>query len=269
MRDIVRTAKNSLIGGKTMKRIFIISCISLLLACNAFAERKGGSDMKPQNDINAILSCFGYGYKVSVTINGVPTSIKGGKSESMRLFNQDNEMAKSAPPEMKKLFMLKPGENQIQIEYKKEGTANDKLTLSLELEGYPAPVFLLYSAKKPSGKVTKSVILQKAVPQDFKPVFISDEGENKSAFVHVSTMDATITPILNNVKGMTLAGMPGSIPLEGVKPGKNELVIKYKADPSSTKELKFAVITPEWKKFITKKITDPSEKEEKFTFNVK
>lgn len=225
--------------------------------------------MNSDNDLMAVLSCFGYGYKVSVVINGVPTSIKGGKSESMRLFNQDNEMAKSAAPEMKKLFILKPGTNQIQIEFKKEGGANDKLTLSLELAAYPAPVFLLYSAKKPSGKVTTSVILQKAVSQNFKPVFISDEGENRSAFIHVSTMDATVTPILNGVKGMTLAGMPGSIPLEGQKPGKNELVVKYKADPSSTKELRFAVITPEGAQFITKKITDPSEKEERFSFNVK
>ena len=225
--------------------------------------------MNSDNDLMAVLSCFGYGYKVAVVINGVPTSIKGGKSESMRLFNQDNEMAKSAAPEMKKLFILKPGTNQIQIEFKKEGGANDKLTLSLELAAYPAPVFLLYSAKKPSGKVTASVILQKAIPQNFKPVFISDEGENRSAFIHVSTMDATVTPILNGVKGMTLAGMPGSIPLEGQKPGKNELVVTYKADPSSTKELRFAVITPEGAQFITKKITDPSEKEERFSFNAK
>jgi len=225
--------------------------------------------MNSDNDLMAVLSCFGYGYKVAVVINVVPTSIKGGKSESMRLFNQDNEMAKSAAPEMKKLFILKPGTNQIQIEFKKEGGANDKLTLSLELAAYPAPVFLLYSAKKPSGKVTASVILQKAIPQNFKPVFISDEGENRSAFIHVSTMDATVTPILNGVKGMTLAGMPGSIPLEGQKPGKNELVVTYKADPSSTKELRFAVITPEGAQFITKKITDPSEKEERFSFNAK
>jgi hypothetical protein len=252
-----------------MKRIFIVCFVSLVLACNAFAERKGGSGMNPDNDLMAVLSCFGYGYKVSVVINGVPTSIKGGKSESMRLFNQDNEMAKSASSEMKKLFILKPGANQLQIEFKKEGGANDKLTLSLELEGYPAPLFFLYSAKKPSGKVTTSVILQKAVPQNFKPVFISDEGENKSTFVHVSTMDATVTPVLNGVKGMTLGGMPGSIPLEGQKPGKNELVVTYKADPSSTKELRFAVITPEGAQFITKKITDQSEKEERFSFNAK
>jgi hypothetical protein len=252
-----------------MKRIFIICFVSLFLASNAFAERKGGSGMNPGNELMAVLSCFGYGYTVSVAINGVPTSIKGGKSESMRLFNQDNEMAKNASPEMKKLFILKPNANQIQIEFKKEGGANDKLTLSLELEGYPAPVFLLYSAKKPLGKVNTSVVLQKAVPQNFKPVYISDEGENRSAFIHVSTMDATVTPILNGIKGMTLAGMPGSIPLEGQKPGKNELIVKYKADPSSTKELRFAVITPEGARFITKKITDPSEKEERFSFNAK
>ena len=225
--------------------------------------------MSPNNGLMAVLSSFGYGYAVSVVINGVPTSIKGGKSESMRLFNQDNEMAKGASPEMKRLFILKPGANQMQIEFKKEGGANDKLTLSLELEGFPAPVFLLYSAKKPTGKVKTSVVLQKAVPQNFKPVYISDEGENRSTFIHVSTMGATVTPILNGVTGMTLAGMPGSIPLEGQKPGKNELVVRYKADSASTKELRFAVITPEGAQCITKKISDPSEKEERFSFNAK
>jgi hypothetical protein len=225
--------------------------------------------MSPNTDLMAALSSFGYGYAVSVVINGIPTSIKGGKSESMRFFDQDNEMAKNASPEMKKLFILKPGANQIQIEFKKQGNANDKLTLSLELEGYPAPVFLLYSVKKPSGKVNTNVILQKAVPQNFKPVYISDEGENRSAFIHVSTMDATVTPILNGIVGMTLAGMPGSIPLEGQKPGKNELVVRYKANSSSTKEVRFAVITPEGAQFITKKITAPSEKEERFSFTAK
>jgi hypothetical protein len=252
-----------------MKRIIIACLVSLFLACNAFAERKGGAAMNPDTDLMAVLSCFGYGYRVSVVINGVPTSIKGGKSESMRLFDQNNEMAKSAAPEMKKLFILKPGANQMEIVFTKEGGANDKLTLSLELAAYPAPVFLLYSATKPAGKVNTRISLQTAVPQNFQPVFISDQGENRSAFIHVSTMDATVTPILNGVQGMTLAGMPGSIPLEGQKPGKNELIIKYKADPSATRELRFAIITPEGAHFITKKITDSAEREERFSFNAK
>jgi len=68
---------------------------------------------------------------------------------------------------------------------------------------------------------------------------------------------------------MTLGGMMGSTPLDNVKLGKNELVIKYKGDPAMAEELKFAIITPEWTKFFVRKITDSSEKTETFSFTAK
>ncbi len=168
-----------------------------LLALQAWAGGKAVSAMNGQGDIGAILSCFGYGYKVKVVINGVPTKVKGGQSETMRLLNQDSELAKQVPPEMKSLFILKPGENQIQVEFTREGANNPGLTVSLELEGYPAPVFLLYSKSKASGKVDGKFGLAPKAPQNFRPVYFSDEGENKSAFVYVSSMEATVTPVLN------------------------------------------------------------------------
>jgi len=128
---------------------------------------------------------------------------------------------------------------------------------------------LLYSKSRASGTVEKTITLQKNVPKDFKPVYVSDHGENRSAFVHVSTMHTTVTPILNGEKEMTLGGMMGSIPLDNVKLGKNELVIKYKGDPAMAEELKFAIITPEWTKFFVRKITDSSEKTETFSFTAK
>jgi hypothetical protein len=239
-----------------------------LLALQAWAGGKAVSAMNGPGDIGAILSCFGYGYKVKVVINGVPTKVKGGQSETMRLLNQDSELAKQVPPEMKSLFILKPGENQIQVEFTREGANNPGLTVSLELEGYPAPVFLLYSKSKASGKVDGKFGLAPKAPQNFRPVYFSDEGENKSAFVYVSSMEATVTPVLNGQQQMTLAGMPGPIPLTGVRVGKNELIVNYKVAPAAAKELKFAVVTPEWVKFLTRKITDKSPKQETFTFTV-
>lgn len=67
---------------------------------------------------------------------------------------------------------------------------------------------------------------------------------------------------------MTLGGTPGLVPLENVKAGKNELVVKYQADPAETRELRFAVVTPEGAKFLVRKITDKSAKEETFSFTV-
>lgn len=224
--------------------------------------------MNGEGDIQATLSCFGYGYKVKIVINGIPTKVKGGQSETMRVFNQDNELANQVPPEMKSLFILKPRENQIAVEFTREGTNNPGLEISLEVEGYPAPVFLLHSKSKASGKVDSKFGLAPKAPETFRPVYFSDAGENKGAFVYLSSTQATVTPVLNGQKQMTLAGMPGAIPLAGVRAGQNELIVNYQADPAATKELKFAVVTPEWVKFLSRKITDKSPKQETFTFTI-
>jgi len=249
-----------------MRRACIILLPGVLLALNAFAGGKEMPSVNAPTDIGAILSCFGYGYKVKVVINGVLLNVKGGGSEALRLFNQDNELAKQVAPHMKSLFVLKPGENQIQVEFTRERTDNTGLTVSLHPEGYPAPVFVLYSKSKASGKAESTFTVQAQAPQDFQPVYVSDAGINKSAFVAVTTENATVTPILNGEPQMTLAGLSGLVPLEGVRTGKNELVVKYQADPAETKELRFAVVTPEGAKFLVRKITDSSPKEEAFSF---
>jgi hypothetical protein len=224
--------------------------------------------MNGEGDIGAMLSCFGYGYQVKVAINGVATKVKGGRSESMRLFSQDSELAKEVPPEMKNLFVLKPGENQIAVEFTRESTNNPGLTLSLEVEGYPAPVFLLFSKNQAAGKAEGRFALAPKAPENFRPVYFGDEGENKGAFVHLSSSGVTLTPVLNGQQQMTVAGMPSAIPLTGVRAGKNELIVKYQADPATTKEVEFAVVTPEGAKFLKRKVTDKSPKQETFTFNV-
>lgn len=224
--------------------------------------------MNGEGDIKATLSCFGYGYKVKVVINGIPTNVKGGQSETMGLFNQDSKLAKQVPPEMKSRFILKRVENQIAVEFTRESTNNPGLEISLEVEGYPAPVFLLHSKSKASGKVDSKFGLAPKAPESFRPVYFSDAGENKGAFVYLSSTEVTLTPVLNGQKQMTLAGMPGTVALAGVLTGKNELVVSYQADPAAAKELKFAVVTPEWVKFLTRRITDNSPKQETFTFTV-
>jgi hypothetical protein len=238
-----------------------------ILALDAWAGGKEVSTMNGQGDIGVVLSCFGYGYKVKVAINGVATKVKGGQSETMQLFSRDSEMARQVPPEMKNLFILKPGENQIAVEYTRESTGNPGLTVSLEVEDYPAPVFLLFSKNQAAGKAEGKFALAPKAPENFRPLHFSDEGENKGAFVHLSSSEVTMTPVLNGRQQMTVAGMPGSIPLAGVQAGKNELIVKYEADPAAAKEVKFAVVTPEGAKFLTRKITDKSPKHETFTFN--
>jgi hypothetical protein len=251
-----------------MRRACIILLPGVLLALSVVAAGKEESSMEEPGGLEAILECFGYGYQVKVVVNGVDVNVKGGRSESKRLLDRNNPLIKDVPPQMKNLFVLKPGENQIQIEFTKQGTESDRLTFSLQPEGYPAPVFALYSKSKPSGKVESKFTVEAKAPADFRPVYVSDEGENKSAFVVVTTTNATVTPFLNGEKEMTLAGTPGLVPLENVKAGKNELVVQYQADPAETQELRFAVVTPEGAKFLVRKITDGSAKKETFSFTI-
>jgi hypothetical protein len=233
-------------------------------------EKSRVETVEKPGDMVAVLSCFGYGYTAKVLINGRDTGIKGGKSESLRLFTQESEMAKEAPPEMRERYcILKEGENQIQVDFSKQGSANDTLSISLEIEGYPAPVFLLHSKSKASGKIEKSLIVTRRAPWSFKPVYVSDIEEGRSGFFHVSTMGVILTVTLNGQPLQTLAGLSGSIPLENIQPGKNELVISYQGDPTQVKELRFAIVTPQWTEFFSRTITGFSARTEKFTFGAK
>ncbi len=131
--------------------------------------------MSGNQEIMAVLSCMGYGYKVKVLVNGADVGITGGKNENRRLFDKDNEMAAQAAPEIrKKNFMLVHGQNTVSIEFAREGAGkDDTLELSLEMENYPAPLFKMVT-KKPSGKVEKTITIQNTVPSGFKTVTVED-----------------------------------------------------------------------------------------------
>jgi len=267
-----------------MKSVPLILLMSLFLTTPAFAAKgsklpkvkkqitkeKSQTEMEKPKELEAALSCFGYGYQAKVVINGQDTGIRGGRSESMRLFAQNNKMAKEVPPETRsRYFILREGENRIQVDFTKQGSGDDTLSISLEVEGYPAPIFLLHSKSKAAGKVEGKLILERGIPKDFRPVYVADAEESRSAFIHVSTMGATVQAVLNGQTQHILAGTSGSIFLQNIKPGENELVITYKGNPAQGKELRFAIITPQWTQFFVRKTSDSSERTEKFTFAAK
>jgi hypothetical protein len=84
------------------------------------------------DDLAAVLEVMAYGYEVTVKINGTDVGIKGGKSESTRLFGADDPEMADLPPEMKRLACLKPGKNQIEVDYKR-GPGDDSTGLTIEL----------------------------------------------------------------------------------------------------------------------------------------
>ena len=119
----------------------------------AGGPKKEGA-MGKSEEINAVLSCWGYGYKVKMLVNGTDVGVKGGMSESKRLFDKNNEMAAQATPDIrKKNFILVNGPNTISIEYSKNG-ANpaDRVEITLEVENYPDLLCLTFSIDKAVGK---------------------------------------------------------------------------------------------------------------------
>lgn len=216
--------------------------------------------------IAGAVSCWGYGYSVRMTINGKDVGLAGGGSEGKRVFSPEHELFSQAPPAMREqLFILRDGKNEVSVEFKKAAdNGPEYLQIAIELEGYPAPVYLLHSRSKASGSVKSSVEMHASAQEGLRPVLITDAGEGGGAFVHVDSSNCSVTPSLNNKEGMTLM-MRGQVVLDNLNPGKNELAVRYSG--TSGEDLRLAIITPEWVKFIERKIADDSEKTETFAFN--
>jgi len=127
-------------------------------------------------EINAALSVMGYGHSVKVLVNGADIGITGGKSQAMRLFNKGHPWAAKATPEMRaRNFVLKPGENEVVIEFTREPKSKDRLNINLDAEGYPAPLLDITSTAGESGRYAFKLVFEPKAPQGFKPIVITDQ----------------------------------------------------------------------------------------------
>ena len=151
----------------------ILSLAALTLALIALAPLDAAA---AEPELAAVLSVMGYGYKVKVLVNGADTGVQGGKSESKRLFNRSHPMMAKASPDIRAShFLLKPGANEIAIEYSKtDPKATDRLEITFQADGYPQPLLQLVNRDKPSDKLTVKLQIEKTAPAGFKPVVIGD-----------------------------------------------------------------------------------------------
>lgn len=107
-----------------MKQISIVLFL-WVLSISTYAENTQKKGAAVEEKIPLALQVMGYGYEVSVSINGKDMKVKGGKSEASRLFSSTDSRISRAAESMKHLFVLKPGKNTIKIEYKKIADTND------------------------------------------------------------------------------------------------------------------------------------------------
>lgn len=83
-------------------------------------------------DLNAILTVLARGYNVTITINGIDIGVRGGKSESIKLFSQGSPMVSALPEDMKNQVCLQEGENLLFASYERlDDTASNELTIEL------------------------------------------------------------------------------------------------------------------------------------------
>ena len=150
-----------------MNRILLFAALCFVLAAPASAA---------EPELNAVLSVMGYGHAVKVLVNGVDVGITGGKSQSMRLFNKGHPWSAKASPEMRvRNFVLVPGVNEFAIEFTREAKSNDRLTITVEAEGYAGPLLDLTSVSTASGKHVVKLQIEPKAPPGFKPVVITDK----------------------------------------------------------------------------------------------
>ena len=147
-----------------MKGMLLFAALCAVLAAPARAA---------EPELNAVLSVMGYGHAVKVLVNGVDVGVTGGKSQSMRLFNKGHPWSAKASPQMRaRNFVLVPGENEFVVEFTREPKSNDRLTITLEAEGYPGPLLDISNTGKGSDRHVLKVRIEPKPPKGFKPIVI-------------------------------------------------------------------------------------------------
>ena len=119
-----------------MKKLQIIFLIISVFVCSVtllYAENIKGKEATMEKELMCVINVMAYGYSVKVFINSVDIRIKGGKSESARLFGKEHSMAQQLPEDMKYLVCLKAGENEIILEYQRMKD-DDSTGLTVELK---------------------------------------------------------------------------------------------------------------------------------------
>ncbi len=130
-----------------------------------------------KNYINTILNIDGYGYTVSVTVNGKDIGYEGKSSFSTRLGYENSLMAEVAGLAGKENFLLKQGENVVVLSYKKESGDSSPFPLEASFELIssgvdPKTIFEITAEKKNTGVITIKFSLPLA--ENLKTIKISE-----------------------------------------------------------------------------------------------
>ena len=114
-------------------------------------------------DLSAVLECSAYDYEVTITVNGVQLDCSGGASHGLRLFGV------AAGGEPGGLAVLRPGENRIDVTYRKT-KADVPFPLEVKIFLQPAgECFRLVAGKRPSGSLGGTFEIPRSPTEDIRP----------------------------------------------------------------------------------------------------
>ena len=132
--------------------------------------------MSGKDPINGFIDCFGYGYRVRVLINGTAINVIHGEGQqATRLFSADHPMAAKTPADKKDIFILREGENTLQVEFVRLKGAQSPLQVKLEIPGrYAVPLFHLTTSTTDSAMIRKTVRIEKKMPAKFTTIAVTD-----------------------------------------------------------------------------------------------
>jgi hypothetical protein len=141
----------------------------LLLPLAAFAE---------DVPLRGFIDSFGYGYTVTVSINGTGLKvIRGGGQQATRIFSANHPLRAQSQPDRSDLFVLREGENSIAVTFQKKGGPSSPLEIKLEIpDRYAIPLFRLKSSKTRSGQVERKFIIEKKMPPAFTTMLVTDDN---------------------------------------------------------------------------------------------
>ena len=123
-------------------------------------------------DLGAVLSCFAYGYELTVTVNGQPLPYEGGSSFSTRLFGA----AAGEQPCMPGLLQV--GDNRIEVAYRRSGEEGG---FPLEVGvAIPAGHLFRLTTQQARGQVDQTFVIPRSPsdqlePDEIRCVEIADE----------------------------------------------------------------------------------------------
>ena len=197
----------------------------------ARAAGRGPLPITPKN-LSAVLNSDIYGYEITCIINGHDIGITGGKSESLRQFDESTGKRSFDSSDRQIYSTLHMGHNSVRITYRRKLPKElFDLNITFEVFGYQAPLFYAHVTDADHGSFEGTFDIDPVPAKTFRPVYFTDEDPARSGFLFAdqdAPATGSYTASLNGGHEHGEFGRPSlPAPLHGFHAGANQLAVTY------------------------------------------